>query len=163
MNDYLSKPVNPHEMAKTLERWLPQHEFPVEELTTETETENGNAFDSSSGRKKTRAYDREAMLKRTMGDEIMAHKIVEAFITELPGMIDTLITSVSKGDIVSAERMAHTIQGSAASVSCDTIHEIALKMKKAGREGLLSEIEAMIPDMKDELEKVKKTVKEDNQ
>lgn len=163
MNDYLSKPVNPQAMAKALERWLPHHGLPVEELIMETKTENGNSDSSSCGRKKVSVYDREAMLIRTMGDEIVAHKILEAFIAEFPGMIDTLITSVSKGDTVSAERMAHTIQGSAASVSCDTIHEIALKMQKAGREGLLSEIEAMIPDLKEQLEKVKKIVKEDNQ
>jgi len=163
MNDYLSKPVNPHELAEVLERWIPHNVLPVEGKNTETETENIKDIGSSCAEKKIRVYDREAMLIRTSGNEIIAQKILEAFTAELPGMIDSLVESVSKDDRVSAERMAHTIQGSAASASCETIREIALQIQKAGREGLLSEIEKMITDLRNELEKVKKISKEDNQ
>ena len=158
MNDYVSKPVNPRSLAEALKKWLPCAEVQIENRDVKTE-KDGKGEVTTVGEQHNPVINREAMLMRLMGNEALVQKILEAFVEELPRLIDSLAEHVLREDRAAAERLAHTIKGAAGNASCDVISRIASEMEKAAGEHHLGEIAARIPALKEQCEKVKAAVK----
>ena len=163
MSDYVSKPVNPKALAEVLEKWLPEGKGAFSEEAVKAEkAEEGKVAEADArdtgDQTELKTYsviNREGILICTMGNEKLAARILDAFITELPGLVNMLSEYASNEDGESATRQAHTIRGAAASTGCETIQQIALKMEMAARESRFGDITAMIPDLKGQLEKVR--------
>ena len=74
MNDYVSKPVSPEELADALERWLPM---------TESHADAGMDSSFPPGSESV-AFDRAGLLARVMGNESLAKKVMLSFLEMMP-------------------------------------------------------------------------------
>ena len=152
MNDYLSKPVNPHDLAKILEKWLSDDEPEKKETSGSThepiETEN-------LAETAITVFDKASMMSRLMDDKDLAKIIISGFIEDIPMQIKTLKDCLNTGDITSAERQAHTIKGASANVGGEALREAAFNMEKAGKAEDLAAMTAALPEMERQFTRLK--------
>ena len=90
-------------------------------------------------------FDREAMTARLMDDEDLIAAVVDGFLEEMPGEIETLKRYASEGDATAARRQAHSIKGASANVGGEAMRAIAFEAEKAGQAGDLEAIMASMP------------------
>jgi len=93
-------------------------------------------------------WDRPVMLARLMGDEDLARKVTEVFISDIPRQIQALGELLENGDVLGVERQAHTIKGAAANVSGEALCEMAFEMEKTARAEDLSSAKANLQELK---------------
>jgi signal transduction histidine kinase/DNA-binding response OmpR family regulator len=139
MNDYVTKPISPQALANALDAWLPRAPGGA--------AAGGAAPGEGKASTATQVFDRDGMLARLMGDENLAAAVVEGFLEEMPGEIETLRRLASEGDAVAARRQAHSIKGASANVGGERLRAVALQAEKAGQAGDLEAIMAHMPDL----------------
>ncbi len=146
MDDYIAKPVMPKELAEAIDRWLGAGASTEEDQPNENET------------KKAAVFDRDALLKRLGGDEGLLRDIVGVFLQDAPGQMQSLKDAIEKGDTILVQRQAHTLKGASANVGASALQELAFQMEMAGKEGDLSRALELLETMKEEYERLKRTV-----
>lgn len=85
------------------------------------------------------------LLDSTCDDRELAEQIAEAFIIDTPLQLESLEMAIEQNDVRTAERVAHTIKGSAAAVGGESLRNVAFECEKCGRDGKLDAILAMLP------------------
>ena len=86
-------------------------------------------------------------MRRLMDDENLAKIIIRGFVEDILQQIQKLKDFLEAGDIVGAERQAHTIKGASANISGDALQMLALEMENAGRSGDIAAMKARLPDL----------------
>jgi signal transduction histidine kinase/CheY-like chemotaxis protein/HPt (histidine-containing phosphotransfer) domain-containing protein len=139
MNDYVSKPLSARDLSEVLARWLPKADDKPGALR---EIE---ALLPASG--PPVVFDRDGMLDRLMNDENLSHLVVDAFLEDIPGQIDTLRRCLNHSDAAGAARQAHLLKGAAANVGGEALRAVAIDLEIAGNLGNLSSIAARMDDL----------------
>ena len=135
MDDYLSKPVSPQELAAALERWS-SHGSHSRLVVSD------NPPEEQSG---PRDFDREAFLERTMGDRELAAEVAVAFLADAPLTFANLSAAIGSGDAEAAGNFAHKLKGSSANIGGEKLRGIAAWMQDAGTEGDLGRLSELLP------------------
>ncbi len=143
MNDYLSKPVNPHNLATALEQFG-SRQAPVGQNGTHPPPAGQEEAEWPD-------FDREGFVERTMGDRDLAVEIVETFFSDTPPLFDRLSAAISAGDAQSAGKFAHTLKGSGLSMGGEKLGRIAEQMQTAGKNGDLAVLQDLLPAARDAL------------
>lgn len=135
MNDYLSKPVNPRDLATAIDRFSAResHASHTDHPPLHTGTEKLNDFDL------------DGFLERTMGDRDLAREIAEAFLVDAPGLFAKLSAAISAGDAENAGRFAHTLKGSSANMGGEALSQISAQMQAAGKERNIAVLQELLP------------------
>jgi len=123
MDDYISKPVGPKDLAAMLEKWLNR--------VTSPSVSRENAVIGEEP-----AFDEKEILERLMEDQNMAREVIRLFLNQLPGQISELKKHVGRSDATAAGGLAHMIKGAAANVSAMAIRKTAQNIEstlKAGK------------------------------
>ena len=141
MNDYISKPVTPRELAEILSQWLPKSDKPHSDKHAAA-PHSDTAADTS-----TPIFDREGFLDRLMGDAEMAKTVIEVFLCDIPAQIESLKQSLQDADIETAERIAHTIKGAAASVGGEVLRELAAEIEQACKNNALDHVDDRVSEL----------------
>jgi PAS domain S-box-containing protein len=156
MNDYLSKPVEPEELARMLERWIgkeaaksPQPDGP-EALPGASapggQAPAGGPRDRPAAEKPAPAvFDREAFMNRVMGDDALAETLAQAFVADMPSQIEKLAAAAAGKDFHLVEQQAHRIRGAAANMGAAALEQAALAAEQAGRAGDADGLERLLP------------------
>ncbi len=137
MNDYISKPVNPHALAEVLDKWLPQDRDEGQESKDECAVETADRAVPGAASTAPPVFDKAGMLERMMDDEELVRAIIPGFLEDIPRQIQTLKDLLEAGDAPGVERQAHTIKGASANVGGEALREAAFEMEKAGKAGNL--------------------------
>jgi CheY-like chemotaxis protein/HPt (histidine-containing phosphotransfer) domain-containing protein len=139
MDDYLSKPVGPADLAAVLERWLakcsPETTKPV--------------------------FERAAFLSRIMGDEGLARTIMGGFLDDMPAQIEKLAVAVAAGDIRKVELQAHQIKGASASVGGEALRGAAGEMEETSKTGRVEALGALLSELKERFAQLKEMMEKD--
>jgi signal transduction histidine kinase/DNA-binding response OmpR family regulator len=98
MNDYLTKPVTPAQLAAVISKWLPP---------TERETDPGPL--SLAGR--------EQVPGAVLGPERRSDTVIELFLRFVPGQIESIARAVEKKDARAVRAAAHKLKGSSMAIS----------------------------------------------
>ncbi len=122
MNDYLAKPINPQKMIKTIQHWLEEKEDTAEP-----------GIDPALRSDHSVVFNRSALLDRMMGDEQLARKIIDRYLTDLPVQINQLKDAIHKMDAPKICFIGHRIKGAAMNLSAPPLQEVALEMEAAGK------------------------------
>ncbi len=138
MNDYLSKPVNPRELAAALERWGPKGSHIGDAAQ--------QAVPQPHPDEPEKAFDLEGFLERTMGDRELAAEIAEAFLADTPPLFAQLESALTAGDAAAAGKFAHTLKGSSANMGGVEFSRIAAQMQDAGKAGDLELLKNLLPE-----------------
>jgi HPt (histidine-containing phosphotransfer) domain-containing protein len=135
MDDYLSKPVNPQELAAALDHWSAHG--------SHSAVVAGDGPPAGQGG--SRDFDREGFLERTMGDRDLAAEIAAAFLADAPATFAQLSAAIASGDAEAARKFAHTLKGSSANMGGEKFSEIAARMQTAGKQGDLGGLSKLLP------------------
>jgi PAS domain S-box-containing protein len=157
MNDYVSKPVSPQELADALTRWLPRK--PAARPTPAPAVRRANAKKAAAASPSESAaaapvvspgaavFDRAGLLARLMGDEDLARTVANGFLDDIPRQIEALRSYLDTGDAVKVARQAHTIKGASANIGGEALRAAALKMETVARAGDLEAAAAGLPGL----------------
>ena len=143
MDDYLSKPIRPEELAAVIERWIA-----------------GNDGDTTQGRRKPpapeppdeywAAFDRAAVLDRLDGDEEMLVEVMETFLEDAPQQLRLIEEAVTASDATQIRFYAHTLKGSAGNVGATGLQTAAYWLEKASLDGNPKQFRLLLDDILDE-------------
>lgn len=85
------------------------------------------------------------------GDEAFLTDIVEEYLTDAPGQLDTIDGAVASGAQEEALRAAHTLKATSATFGATTLEALARQMEGLAREGRLDEVGRMSRQAREEL------------
>ena len=98
-------------------------------------------------------------LARVEGDETLLRELIQLFLEDYPRTLQEIRTAISKGDVRSLERHAHTIKGSAANFEAAPVVTAGLELETSGfRKDLtyvapqMENLEAALAQLRGELE-----------
>ncbi len=150
MNDYLSKPVDFQQLAEVLDKWCPGPDLAGQSAIQSAENavaEPGMAI-----------FDAEALLQRLMGDRQLAGEIVKGFLEDFPSQLNNLRTRLDEADGTGVRLQAHTLKGSAATVSAASLSAVAKEMEQAAGAGELDHCGALLPRTIQEFQQLHRTL-----
>ncbi len=137
MDDYMAKPFQPQVLADMLKKWLPkQSDCP------QAENQPPSLEKKQS---KEKILDWTGFLDRVMDDEILAKKIFNTFLIETPKRIAQIQKSIGSGDVLIAEREAHTLKGASANVGAVILQDIAHKIEISANDEDLTMAASFLP------------------
>lgn len=153
MNDYVSKPIAPQALADALEKWLPR-----EVSIKRTPRKAVGYVDEKVREPKAVVFDKAGMMARLTDDEVLAHKVIEGFLYDIPKQIGMLRTCLKAGDAARVERQAHTIKGASANVGGEAMCAVAFEIERMAKAGDLEAGTARLPELGNQLARLRKTM-----
>ncbi|MCK5437994.1 MAG: response regulator, partial [Desulfobulbaceae bacterium] len=177
MNDYLSKPIDPHKLVNMVEQWVVYtgSESTATEKTTEppldeTPAEEGEAAarhrsEKAHALKKTAEseadeiiFNRADMLRRVMNDEGILKRLINSFFEYAPGHLVNLSEALDNKDAPGVQLRAHTIKGVAANFSSAPLRDVACQIEIAGKEADLEKAESFLPELQEKFDLLSKAL-----
>jgi len=145
MDDYVSKPIQPKELADAIERQSSgtlrlEPPEPPEAPAPESEKE---IFDGTS------------LLHRLEGDEDLCRDILMGYVEDLPIQMEKLESALRKNDMTVAVRQAHSIKGASANIGAQRLRDTAFEIESAGKRGETETMLFLVRKMGREFERFK--------
>ncbi len=128
MDDYISKPIRPDELYRTIENAAQRSQQP----------EGGDQPPAANG-----AVDWTIALKTTRGDRDLLKVIAEAFLEECPIRLGEAHKALDAGDAKTLRRAAHSIKGSCRYFGAEQAFEVAYALEQLGAGDRLGEAEQL--------------------
>ena len=156
MDDYLSKPIDPHRLAETVLRWLVRAPALAPALSTTLEPANERATPAQACAKtspESLPFKPEPLVERMGNDLEIVCLLLPELIGGIPDEAAKLRAALAGQDRSVIVRTAHTLKGLADSASCEPARQIALAMEIAARAGDLPSIIAALPALDSEIER----------
>jgi signal transduction histidine kinase/CheY-like chemotaxis protein len=141
MDDYISKPVSPDGLYEVLSRWIPVRAGNA----GSGETPSGEdaslaavpAQDAAQSPGEFPVLDTQQAVWVTGGKLGMFRRISSVFLKHMPNRLDELDDAMGSEDRNEVHRLAHSIQGAAASVGGQAVHHLALEIEHSALEAPL--------------------------
>ena len=126
MNDFISKPIDPMLLNKSLLRWLPANKIDILRL------EKQPAAVAASGKSSANqmALNRELGIQYSCGDEDLYNKLLRSFLREYREAVSRITTAFDNNDSPLALRIAHTLKSTAAQIGAGELSKAAAAMEK---------------------------------
>jgi signal transduction histidine kinase/DNA-binding response OmpR family regulator len=165
MDDYLAKPFNMQQLRSLLELWLPKQEVRHDDYaqTTQTEEASLNADPVTITKSGVTTLinphflDTIRSLQRPDKPNLL-DKVIQNYCSDAPGLIENIQLGISKGDLGSALRAAHTLKSSSANLGALPLAELCKEMERrckdnsrVGTEELLQQIETVYAAVQEKL------------
>jgi CheY-like chemotaxis protein/HPt (histidine-containing phosphotransfer) domain-containing protein len=147
MNDYVTKPVQPRELADALERWLGPGEPAAPSETPSASPPSAPPPDSAA-----QTFNESDLLERLMGDEDLARTISRSFVQEATRQIAGLQDSLARADLTSATRHAHSLKGSSANLGAQALRETAARIEELLKSGEVAAATGLLPQLSERFE-----------
>jgi signal transduction histidine kinase/DNA-binding response OmpR family regulator len=96
--------------------------------------------------------DREALLKRVLGDEELLDEVANLFLTDCPRLLAEVRNAVSQGDPSALERAAHALKGSVGNFESRAATEAAQQLELMGHTGDLTDAPDALGVLEDALQ-----------
>ncbi len=158
MDDHMGKPYAQAQIHQMLSRWI----APVPESHSGTSADpdapaaaipapTAPSPAESAAPAQAPPIDREALLKGLqVGGRVrptLVSKVIGLFVSDMPTLLETLRTALAGGDAPAAERAAHTLKSSAASVAAQELAQLAKSAEGGAREGRLHDVTLLLPQL----------------
>ncbi|MCP4716695.1 MAG: response regulator [Deltaproteobacteria bacterium] len=150
MNDYMTKPINPNELASMLERYLPSAPACVPAPTTRNQPPTQKSVN-------TALLDLDKLHERLDDNELVT-AVIKSFKEYFPVYLNDLKAAIAAKDVADIVHRAHTIKGSAANAEACSIKTIAAEIESAGKKHNLQKALKMISPLEKEFDKFKKQI-----
>jgi two-component system, sensor histidine kinase len=143
MNDYISKPFDEENFLKTIAKWLlPDSNFKIPEIETSVTT-----TDTTEP-----LYDLSSLKAFSRGNESFILKMVNLFCEQTPPLIDEMKSAFLANDLQKMGALAHKVKPTFDNFNILLLKQDIRTIENAGKENIA------LPDLKELLEKIDKTV-----
>ena len=88
------------------------------------------------------AFDREAAMECTGGDEALFDEVLRIFLDDCPRLLDEIDFAIEAGDCEGLQRSAHTIRGASGHFAATAVVSAAQRLEAAARSGRLGDARA---------------------
>lgn len=130
MNDYLTKPVQPAQIAKILDKWLSPYE-----LAHRGASARGSYHDTSKAvQEEDLKINFQYLLECFDDDQHLVDELIGMFHESLLQQVESIGEAVRKGDMAGVVSHAHTLKGAAANMGLSSIAQSAGLLEVAGKE-----------------------------
>jgi PAS domain S-box-containing protein len=130
MNDYVTKPIDPAELFRTLVKWV----LPADrELPPEYTVADADALESDESLifEKLEGINVSEGLARVGGKSTSYRKLLQKFSVSNTQVVDDITRALSEGNIDLAERTAHTLKGVSGNIGATDLHKAAIALDDA--------------------------------
>jgi len=136
MNDHIAKPVDPHEMYATLEKWIPKQSETIPEVSVAPPSERNSSMmlplppipgiDSARG------------LYHAGGNTVLYRNVLLKFANIQGGACLEMERCLASGDFTRLQHIAHSLKGVSATLGALTLSDLAGRIEKLSKtpEGL---------------------------
>ncbi len=131
MNDFIAKPIDPDHFYKVLTRWLPQESSPppiktqvLDSPFTLNQGADGYLINQTLG------------LKFLNGNLASYRRFLSKFAETHLTDVDKIQSALAAGDLASAERIAHSLKGIAATLGMEPLRALAYTLEKKLHDGV---------------------------
>jgi PAS domain S-box-containing protein len=149
MNDYLAKPVELRRLADTLAKWLP-----VRNEGASPPLPDGPPGEAPGDV----AFDREALLRRLLGDRRLAGVILQSFLADCPSRLIGLRQRVAAADGPGVRSLAHALKGAASTVAAEPLSALAGAIERACAGGEVERCAELLPRAEEEFARFRNVV-----
>jgi PAS domain S-box-containing protein len=142
MDDYLTKPLHPDNLAKALEHWLAQVSTEAHPVAQDVSAQPDKAVEQEAETvvvpDEVPVFVEAELLGRLMGDRELMEEIIAAFQVDIPMQIARLNQFLAEGNGPGITRQAHTIKGAAANLAAVALSQAGAQVESVGKQGDLS-------------------------
>jgi two-component system, sensor histidine kinase and response regulator len=149
MDACLTKPLREAAILETLERFLSAPDK-GKALAIPVAGEPGPAIDDQKA-----ILNIKEALARVEGDTALLTELIQLFLSGLGRHLDNLEQGIKNLDPVAVQLAAHSLKGSAGTLSAQALYEAALRLENIGRSGNLCCAEEMLDDLLYEINRFK--------
>jgi len=143
MSDYISKPVDPQQLATILARWT----APSKAATAKPQA----SLPVATG---IPVFDETELLERLMGDRKLARRLVDSFVHDVPAKLANLDDLVHAADSASIRAVAHALKGAAANLSARALKELAMQLQQAATVNDLQRCAVLVSSMQTDFKRL---------
>jgi two-component system sensor histidine kinase/response regulator len=126
MEDHIGKPIDPDDLFATLMQWVKPRAGRALPHPPPPEPE---AFPSIPG------LDTAGGLRRSMGKTTLYTALLRRYIDSQAGVAGKIRACLAAGDVITAERLAHTAKGVSGTIGASRVQELAAALETSIREG----------------------------
>ncbi|MES9855547.1 MAG: response regulator [Sedimenticola sp.] len=126
MNDCITKPINVCDMFTTMARWI----TPSTPLTARPDT-SPDKIDTELDLPDIPGLDTVAGLATTQGNTMLYHKLLSKYFDSRHDFCSTFREALEQGDIETAERLAHTLNGVSGNIGAVKVQAAASTLEAA--------------------------------
>ena len=147
MDDYISKPIDPQEFFRALERrfFVGLCEDQPNEKSVEIQSKTTENLSEPT------IFDREEFLNRVGGNQTLFQELLDMFLKGMPIQLDGLKDALSNGDHHQAKLRAHSIKGMSANMGAHRIRNVALKAERQAGNGEMEALRQLVGELEHEL------------
>jgi Amt family ammonium transporter len=156
MDDYLTKPLNPHKLIRTIEALLDAKGIATSTPAVDEDPNTSEPSASSgivSNASTDAAINYESLLSRCMGDAALLQRVVQKFQDKSHDTWAQLVAGFNAGDVAATTRLAHGLKGAAANLSAVTLATLSEQLEELGHTGDLSSAQATLDKLGAELKR----------
>ncbi len=139
MDDYLSKPVRPDDLRKTIEKWgrqLAESSSPTASPPLDDTKTNGSP--AEQGGPGTTILDWERLMDLADNDRDMLKELVSLYIEETEKQLKQLGAAVASQSAPEVKRLAHKCAGGSATIGVGRLVPLLRELENRGEEGNLA-------------------------
>jgi PAS domain S-box-containing protein len=158
MDDYVSKPIEPNELWRAIEKVVSTGDGEGETGTGAWSGDHAptpGALPSRTAEESVEVLDRAQALKRVGGDAGLLRDLVEMFLGGYPDLVNKIRADVAHGDAGRLKRNAHTLKGEVGNFGAGAAREAAEKLEIMGKNGNLAGAPEAVRLLEEELERLK--------
>ena len=147
MDGYVTKPIRARDLFLAMEQALQM--FAPALLTGQPRSESVPSIPATKeSDPMSEEFDLKEALGRCGGDADLLRELIDMFLAEIPGWMNTLEQGIQKGNADVVHRSAHTIKGAVGTFSSTKGWNAALHVEKIGKEARLAEVGPALDHMK---------------
>jgi len=144
MNDHITKPINPQELFSILLKWIEPGE---RELLDVVERETTPEDDTDTLPDQLFGIDIDAGLQRVGGNHKLFRKLLGEFFIDHGDDIGAIRSALEQRDNDTAQRLAHTIKGVAATIGAGELNLKAKDLELAIKQGQLDNVTDLVEQL----------------
>ncbi|MDR2900564.1 MAG: response regulator, partial [Treponema sp.] len=154
-NDILVKPFKVADIEKMLYQWI---DFGVRKLKEIQEKQTEEASKPKNPSVNKAIFDLDDALDTFMGDEKVVKSLIDKFIEKASEQIKDIKRNIQQSDFETGRRNAHTIKGSALTLSAKELGDAAAELEKAFKNEDTANIQRLYLPLISALERFKKVL-----
>jgi len=153
MNDHVAKPVDPQALIKVLLHWLPKTGASVQETTVRATSEQARESDRLVAAQLATipGLDVKVGLKVVSGRLAAYQRVLRMFANGHANDVDTLRDHLRRMEFQEAQRMAHTLKGSAGNIGATGIASLAAELEQSIKQRILDKADVQLGQLATDL------------